>query len=226
MTKPLHFVERIPEPGITPVAALLLLHGIGSNEHDLVPIAMHLGSRFHVVSFRAPLSAGAGRYMWYPMLNGGHGPEIDLKAAFLSREALIASIRQYRASHSGVPVYLLGFSQGAALSLITALTKPGEVDGVMCFSGRFPREFATSLPSEASPIDTTFWVSHGREDTALPIAHGRAIEALLRRFDVSHVYREFEGGHEITHSMIAEAKCWLDQQLEFVGNKPKLPAQA
>ena len=171
------------------------------------------------MTFRSTFPAGEHRYLWYPLLNGGRGPEIDFEAALRAREALITSIRHFRISHPGLPVYLLGFSQGAALALITALTEPGEIAGVLCFSGRFPSEFLNSLPSEASALETRFWVSHGREDAAIPIAYGRAVNALLGRFEVSHIYREFQAGHEITQPMIGEAKRWLEEQAEAGGGR-------
>ena len=64
-TLPLVHLVRQPiiEAGTPPL--LLLLHGVGSNEHDLFELAPFLDKRFLIISVRAPNTLGAGSYAWF-----------------------------------------------------------------------------------------------------------------------------------------------------------------
>ena len=73
----------------------------------------------------------------------------------------------------------MSFSQGAVMALIAALTAPEDVQGAVCFSGRFPVEFLDRIAPEERLRHTQTWVAHGRGDTMLPITYGRDVRDLL-----------------------------------------------
>ncbi|WP_082454598.1 MULTISPECIES: alpha/beta hydrolase [unclassified Frigoribacterium] len=90
---------------------LVLLHGVGSHEGDLIALAPYLPQQFVVASLRAPLPHGDG-FSWYPLSTPG-AP--DLGAVDDAAEAVLAWLDSLGAHHPSVS--LLGFSQGGSLSL-------------------------------------------------------------------------------------------------------------
>lgn len=101
---------------------LLLLHGVGSNERDLLRLESYF-SDSRIVSVRAPLTLALGRFAWFHV-NFTPAPVHDAAEAETSRQTLITFIDEltmrYGVTHE--EVYLLGFSQGAILISSVALT--------------------------------------------------------------------------------------------------------
>ena len=113
-TLPLVHLVRPPiiEAGTPPL--LLLLHGIGSNEHDLYGLAPFLDKRFLIISVRAPNTLGPGSYAWFEiMFRSGLPPLINPQQAEASRKALLRFINEAVTAYGAEAsqVYLMGFSQ-------------------------------------------------------------------------------------------------------------------
>ena len=208
---------RVPHPpSAEPVkAVLLLLHGIGANEQIMLPLAAGADPRLEVLSLRAPRAVGPSAYQWFALRVTDQGRQTDAVAAEQSRLAVLAFIRDYRAHYPDRAVYLMGFSQGAVMALLTAVTSPENVQGAMCFSGRFPAEFLNRIAPEEKLQRTQLWVAHCRGDTMLPITHERDVRALLVRTKTLHRYEEFAGGHEIPVLVQQAAHAWLHHLIEL-----------
>ena len=145
-TLPLVHLVRQPiiEAGTPPL--LLLLHGVGSNEHDLFELAPFLDKRFLIISVRAPNTLGPGSYAWFEVNFTPQGPAINPEQAEASRETLITFIKEAITAYGANPkqVYLMGFSQGAIMSASVALTRPELVAGAVLMSGRILPEIQPS----------------------------------------------------------------------------------
>ncbi len=131
---------------------MLLLHGVGSHEGDLLGLAPHLDGRFFVVSARAPITLGPGSYAWFHVEFTPAGPVINPQEAESSRLALLRVIGELVEAYALDPkrVFLAGFSQGAIMSLSVALTAPDKVAGVVAMSGRIlPEVLLKMAPPEA-----------------------------------------------------------------------------
>ncbi len=83
-----HLVRQPKNEAGTP-PLLLLLHGIGSNEHDLYGLAPFLDERFLIISVRAPNTLGPGSYAWFEADFTPQGPVINPAQAEASRKTLI-----------------------------------------------------------------------------------------------------------------------------------------
>src|SRR5215216_7137588 len=126
---------------------LLLLHGYGSNERDLVGLAPYLDPRFQIVSARAPHSLMPDGYSWFEIGWTATDITINFQQAEQSRALLIGFIAEVLAAYGGDPaqVYLLGFSQGAIMSASVALTEPELVAGTVLMSGRIPEQIRPQI---------------------------------------------------------------------------------
>ena len=195
---------------------LLLLHGVGSNEHDLIQLAPYLDPRFFVVSARAPITLAPGMYAWFEVQLDPVRPIIDPRQAEFSRQKLLTFIDEAIETYRIDPlrVYLMGFSQGAIMSFSVGLTHPEKIAGIVAMSGRVLPEIVPHIAAPEALRDLPIFVAHGTEDQVLPIHHGRAARELLQRLPVALTYREYPMGHQISDQSLADIAGWLTQRLD------------
>ncbi|MDI9701376.1 phospholipase, partial [Burkholderia cenocepacia] len=70
-------------------ARLLLLHGVGGNETNLLNVADAIDPRIEIAFLRGPLTFGPSQHAWFPVRFGPNGPEIDAVRADESRVQLV-----------------------------------------------------------------------------------------------------------------------------------------
>ena len=216
--KTLSLVHLVSQPKVeasTP-PLLLLLHGVGSNEHDLFGLVPYLDKRFLIISVRAPNTLGPGSYAWFEVDFTPQGPVINPAQAEASRLALITFLDEAVNAYDADPkkVYLMGFSQGAIMSASIALTHPQLVAGAVLMSGRILPEIQPLIASNEELSGLPFLVVHGTADMVLPISYGRASRQLLSSLPVELTYHEYRMGHEVSQESLADVTAWLSAQLD------------
>jgi len=215
-TLPLVNLVRQPiiEAGTPPL--LLLLHGVGSNEHDLFELAPFLDKRFLIISVRAPNTLGPGSYAWFEVDFTPQGPVINPEQEKASRETLISFLKEAITAYGADPkqVYVMGFSQGAIMSASVVLTRPELVAGAVLMSGRILPEIQPLIASNEELSGFPFMVVHGTADMILPITYGRASHELLSSFPVDLTYHEYPMGHEVSQASLSDVTAWLTEQLD------------
>ena len=223
---PLYYIASRPRqeaPAGQRAPLLILLHGIGSHEQDLYGLAPYLDPRFYVVSLRAPLTLFPGSYAWFELNIDGAGPRIRPEQAEASRQLLVSYIDQAPAAFQADPeqLYLMGFSQGAMMSLAVALTRPELLAGVVAMSGRtMPELFdpSTALGGRLAPgealVDFPLLVVHGRQDPVLPIQFGRESHDRLSTLPVDLTYKEYDMAHSVSEESLRDIIGWLAERLQ------------
>ncbi len=210
-----HIVQRprVEPAGQAPL--LVLLHGVGSNEEDLIALAPYLDPRFLVVSLRAPLTLGPGAYGWYQVEWAASGIRHDEAGAIAGQAAAEQAIDELVKPYDVDPsrVYLMGFSQGAILSLRIALTHPEKIAGAVIMSGRLLPVAADNGEAPAALTDLPIFVVHGTLDTILPISSGRQINEYLKKTPVSLTYKEYAMGHTVSQESLDDIAHWLTDSL-------------
>lgn len=191
--------------------AILALHGRGSNEHDLIGLAPHLPDGLLWISPRAPLVLGPGSYEWYRVRVIGR-PEPEQVMASL--ETLDRFIDEIISTYPIDPhmLFLLGFSQGSILSMCYTLTHPAPVRGVIAQSGYIPGGVDLEI-KEAEVKGKPFLLTHGEQDTMIPVEWARAARDRLENLGVSLTYHEFRMGHSVSMESLAVISAWLRDQL-------------
>jgi phospholipase/carboxylesterase len=206
------------EPGAPPL--LLLLHGVGSHEGDLIQLAPYLDSRFFVVSARAPITLASlrseGSYAWFHVEFTPQGPVINPGEAESSRQALLRFIDELAEAYGLDPgrVYVMGFSQGAIMGFSLALTRPDKLAGLVAHSGRILPEIRPLIAPPEALRGLPVLVLHGTADGVLPVHHGRASRDLLSALPVRLTYKEYPIGHEISAESLGDAAAWLGERLD------------
>jgi phospholipase/carboxylesterase len=190
---------------------ILALHGRGSNEEDLIGLAPHLPQGLLWISPRAPLSMGPGSYEWYRVRVIGR-PDPDQVLAAL--ETIDRFIDEVLASYPVDPqkLFLLGFSQGSILSMCYTLTHPRRIAGVIAQSGYIPNHVDLEI-DEAGVKGKPFILTHGDQDTILPVEWDRVSRDRLQQLGVDLEYHEFPMGHNVSMESLAVIYKWLEKHL-------------
>jgi phospholipase/carboxylesterase len=203
------------EPGADPQGLLVLHHGRGTDERDLLGLADLLDPerRLLVATPRGPLTLQASPgYHWYLVPRVGYPDPETFEAA---REAL-AQFHDGLWEETGIGperTVLGGFSMGAVMSYAMGLG--GErppVAGILAFSGFVPTVEGWE-PSLADRTATRAFVSHGRNDPVISVEFARRARELLGAGGLDLVYRESELGHQIDPAHLDEASGWLGEVL-------------
>lgn len=209
-----NLVHQIRPAQGEPAGALVLLHGRGTSELDLLPLLDELDPEQRLVGVtpRAPLALPPGGNHWYVVPRVGYpDPEtfrnsFDLLGGFL--DALPDAI--------GVPrerTVLGGFSMGAVMSYALGLGQ-GRVPpaAIFAFSGFIPtvEGFDLDLEGRAGyPIA----VAHGTLDPIIPIEFSHAARDRLTAAGLDVRYYESPMAHTIDPQVIAELRGWLPELL-------------
>jgi phospholipase/carboxylesterase len=194
---------------------LVLLHGYGSNEDDLFGLVPYLDSRFTIVSLRGPHAYPPG-YGWYDLEftpNGIVRDEARIESsAALIEQCIEAAVSVYQCDAS--QVFLLGFSQGAAMTLQLFLTRPEKLKAAVALSGHVPDVGWNARAADSALTQKPIFVGHGTADPVVPIAAGRDARAKLETLPVALTYRERPGmDHTIDGLLLTEVSEWLGARL-------------
>lgn len=184
------------EPG-APGPPLLLLHGTGADEHDLLPLRDHLSPGAAVLSPRGTvLEAGMPRF--FRRLQEGVFDEQDLtrQAAHLATFVATAS------EHYGIAVGSLvavGFSNGANIASALLMQHPAVVRGAVLLAAMIPYAAPTAA---ADLTGVGVVISNGRRDPMIPDAMTAELVRQFRGLGAEVVELPHAGGHQIDAAML------------------------
>ncbi len=195
---------------------LILLHGVRSNEDDLFALTPYLDERFCIVSARAPQALGLGQYGWYHVNFLPDRIEKDAREMEQARRQLIAFIREAITAYEVDPrqVYLMGFSQGAIMSLAAILTAPELFAGAVVMSGSLPDEVLSEAAAPEQLKGISLLVVHGLYDDIIPIAQARRMSAYLTGLPVNMEFRDYPMRHQISDQSLDDVAGWLIARLD------------
>ena len=211
------------ETGDTPRATVLLLHGLGADGRDFVPIAQELDlTDVGPVRFvfpnapEMPVTINGGYVMpaWYDILGASLVDRQDDRGIQKSEWAINALI-EHEVSR-GIPyerIVLAGFSQGCAMALHTALRLPHRLAGVMALSGYLP--LADRFPSErhAANAHTPIFMAHGTQDPVVVIQRGEESRDALTKLGHPIQWHTYPMPHSVHPQEIADIAVFLKQVL-------------
>ena len=205
----LNAVELPPRaPGLS--RTLVLLHGYGADERDLLPIAHELDPRLRAVSLQGPIALGGPMRAWFNLSQDAAGRiSFDAEEARDAVKTVTAAVEEI-AKQSPRPL-LLGFSQGAGIALGVALLRPDLVAGVVSLSGVAraleDRDHAPADKLRGFPV----FAAHGLFDPLIPIHLGRGLRDTLVSLGVSVSWHEYPMAHMVVQEEIEAAKSWLKE---------------
>ena len=193
--------------------ALVLLHGVGSNEQNILDVGLQFSSERQIISLRAPLVMGPQAYGWFHVQFTPQGPVHNWAQASDSFLILEDSLRAI-SEQTGIAmnkISVFGFSQGAIMTLGLALQSQLPLESYIACSGRVLPEFEKA--SIEKPIsnyqDRKILVAHGQFDSKLPIVMGRNTERILRSANLNLVYKEYQAEHVVPQELVSDTQTFL-----------------
>lgn len=196
---------------------LLILHGYKSNMNELFALTDYLDSRLIILSIQAPVNAGKDKYKWFDLIFSNNGDVIGNQAKAAESLQLLsrfidASVEEFNADPE--QVYLLGFSQGAMMSLYLALTEPTKIAGAAILSGKVLKGIENHVSSDSKALsDLNILVTHGKNDQVINIDHAKNMEGMLRDLSVSLSYKEYQMGHQISEQCLKDIVGWFENEI-------------
>ena len=196
-------------------ALLVLHHGRGADENDLLPLADVLDPerRLHVVTPRAPLQLpGWPGYHWYVVPRVGYPDPETFHAAY---RALAAFHDEVWAETGLAPEQTVfgGFSMGSVMSYALGLggDRPAPA-GILALSGFVPVVEGWE-PAVTERKGLRVFIAHGRNDPIMEVGFARRARELLEAGGLDVEYHESDAAHEIDPVHVPAAIAWLGATL-------------
>ncbi len=215
-TFPLTHVWIDPDGDIEEPPLLVLLHGRGATEEDLLPIAQQLPDELAVLSLRAPSPLGPG-YTWYQLdLSGGglhasqpHAEDFNRSLDLLT-QSIDAAADEYDCDTDRIG--LLGFSQGAILSLGALVERPTDYAWVVGLHGYLPERYeqAALEPASGTPV----FLGAGTQDQVIPATRGEDAAERLKAAGGSVTFRTYPTGHGTSQEEVDDVDRWIRARLD------------
>jgi phospholipase/carboxylesterase len=193
----LDFIEA--QTGDNPVATIVIMHGLGADGNDFVPIAEQLDLS----------SVGAVRFVFpnapvIPVtINGGYRMR-------QSQQAIEQLLEQEKAR--GIPankIVIAGFSQGCAMALMVGLRHSERLAGIVGMSGYLPLAATTAAERHAANQSTPIFMAHGRFDPMVQLDRATASREALAGLGYKVDWHEYPMEHSVCPQEVLDLNAWL-----------------
>jgi len=182
---------------------LLLLHGTGGNEHDLIPLGRELDPAASLLSPRGTVLEN-GRPRFFRRLAEGVFDLDDLrKRTHELADFVITAGAQYKIDMAKITA--VGYSNGANIAATMLLLRPEILSSAILFRAMVP------LIPETQPTlsSVRVWIGAGTIDSIVSPSGTKELAELLRGAGADVTIRFFNSGHELTHDDVQAAREWL-----------------
>ena len=211
------------ETGLLPETSIIVLHGLGADGNDFVPIAKELDLaaigpvRFifpHAPIIPVTINNGYRMRAWYDILGADlvrREDEAGLRRSLEHVEDLIA-----REKERGIPanrIVLAGFSQGCAMALLTGLRHKERLGGIAGLSGYLPLAQSTAAERTDANTLTPIFMAHGLHDNVIDIDRAKMSCDVLRTLGYSVEWHEYPMAHSVCMEEVADLNTWLVKTL-------------
>jgi phospholipase/carboxylesterase len=213
-------IETAPNP----TASILILHGLGADGNDFVPVAQELDLasvgpvRFifpHAPTRPVTVNGGYVMRAWYDIFGFDsremREDDAGLRASQALVEALIA--REKTRGVAASRIVVAGFSQGCAMTLMTGLRHDERLAGLVGLSGYLPLAAKTGAERHAANRDVPIFLAHGSSDPVIPIARARQSRDALVAMGHAVEWHEYPMPHSVCAEEIADLGRWLRARL-------------
>lgn len=185
--------------------ALFVMHGIGSNEQNMLSLVNGLEESFFIFSVRGHLTQGPG--FAYFTIQGYGKPHREVFDEGIKRLANFIDYASIKYEIDLKQLYLLGFSQGGIVSMTLALTL-GKIKGVVALSGYIP-QFVKEEYTIKSGNQLSVFISHGEYDQVLPFEWGKENVNYFTGLGVPVTFNSYPEGHTVSEKNLLDFKTWI-----------------
>lgn len=199
-------------------ATVVWLHGLGASGHDfepVVPLMKRPDIRWvfpHAPEQPVTINGGYVMPSWYDIKTLARGPgredEGDIEVSAGRIRALLDTEVE-RLGGRSERLVLLGFSQGAAMSLHVGLRYPKTLGGIGCLSGYLVVPHRLDAERSEQNRETSLFFGHGTRDPVVPVAGGRAAHARLTELGYTASWEDWPMQHEVCIEELEAIRDWL-----------------
>ena len=207
MSPDLDFVHRFLPGEDESGPTLLLLHGTGGNEEDLIPLGQDLAPGAAILSPRGKVSEFGAPRFFRRLAEGVFDHEDLLFRTHELAEFVEAASAEY--GFEGSKLVAAGYSNGANIAASTLLLHPGLLRAAVLFRAMVPFEPEVTPDLSGLPV----FLAAGRMDRMIPPDNTQRLADILTEAgaDVDLHWRDV--GHPLTYEEVGEAKEWLSRTL-------------
>jgi phospholipase/carboxylesterase len=209
-------LETAPDPR----ASIIILHGLGADGNDFVPVAheLDLGAvgpvRFvfpHAPTRPVTINGGYVMPAWYDILGLDSHQQREDEAGLRASQALVETLiaNEKARGVAARRIVLAGFSQGCAMTLMTGLRHAERLAGLVGLSGYLPLGAKAEAERHAANRDTPIFLAHGSADPVIPIARARQSRDALVAMGHAVEWHEYAMPHSVCAAEIADLNRWL-----------------
>ncbi len=189
-------------PGISD-RTLLLLHGTGGNERDLIPLGRELDPNAALLSPRGKILEN-GMPRFFRRLSEGVFDLEDLKKRTNELADFIASAaKHYKLAAD--QIVAVGYSNGANIAAAMLLLRPEILRAAILFRAMIPL-----VPENLPELSSIYiWIGAGDQDSIIPASEAQRLAKLFRRAGADVTIRFANASHDLTNDDVTTAREWL-----------------
>jgi phospholipase/carboxylesterase len=207
------------QTGEHPVATIIVMHGLGADGRDFLPIAEQMDlSSVGAVRFLFPnapvmpvtINGGYEMPAWYDILGADLVRRED-EAGLRQSEAEITALIDNEKARGIVPgrIVVAGFSQGCAMTFMVGLRYPEKLAGLMCMSGYLPLADKTAAERSAASQAVPIFMGHGSRDGVIMLSRAEASRDALKNMGYAVEWHEYPMEHSVCPQEISDMQSWL-----------------
>ena len=205
MKSPYIFTHKAPkEAGEKP--AIFLLHGLGSNEQDLLQLVEELPFDCHIFSLRGPIEHPPG-YTFYTFEEEGQPNQaifdqvVQFTKLFIEEAIAEFALKQDE-------LYVMGFNQGAAIAQALTVIMAETLRGAVALSG-FTPQFVIDEYRKLPLSNVHMFIGHGEYDYVYPLAWSKASAAFFEEYGAHVTFKTYPDGHGVTPDELKDLMAWF-----------------
>ena len=207
------------QTGDDPVATVIILHGLGADGRDFVPVAEQLNlSSIGPVRFLFPnaphmpvtINGGYSMPAWYDILGADIVSQQDEAGMRQTQAAIEAMLANEKARGIAANrIVLAGFSQGCAMALMAGLRHGERLAGIVGMSGYLPLADKTALEASPANRDVPIFLAHGTLDGVVALPRASASRDALQALGYPVEWHEYRMEHSVCPQEVADLQQWL-----------------
>jgi phospholipase/carboxylesterase len=221
LSEALQCVEVQTSP--TPDATVILLHGLGADGYDFVPVVKELdalgapAARYvfpHAPTMPVTINGGYVMRAWYDILGADLVRRED-EAGIRASQRLVESLieREEARGTARSRIVLAGFSQGGAITLHTGLRQSRPLAGLIAMSCYLPLADAFAREAAAGSKGVPVFLAHGTQDPVVPLARGAASRDALQAAGYDVEWHDYPMPHSVCAEELRDIAAFLRRTL-------------
>lgn len=188
-------------------SVIYLMHGMGSNELNMISLLNEVKEEFIIITIRGGIITGNG-FAYFDILGYGKPDKESFNNAVNSIEDLInETMDKYPMNKD--KLFLMGFSQGAILSMALALKMGNKINGIIALSGYIPKIVTEDYEiKDVSKLKA--FISHGKFDNIFNIEIGEKNKEFFEDRNSEVVYKVYKSDHEVSIENNRDLIRWIN----------------